>query len=44
MEIVFRKLTQNNLNVFIELRINQLQEEGAEPTLDLICIMFMKLI
>jgi len=33
--IVFRKLTQDDLDVFIEMRINQLQEEGAEPTLDL---------
>lgn len=35
MGIVFRKLTQDDLDIFIEMRINQLQEEGAEPTLDL---------
>ncbi|ABS40239.1 GNAT family N-acetyltransferase [Clostridium botulinum] len=35
MEIIFRKLIQNDLDVFIEMRIKQLQEEGAEPTLDL---------
>jgi GNAT superfamily N-acetyltransferase len=35
MGIVFRKLIQEDLDVFIEMRINQLQEEGAEPTLDL---------
>lgn len=35
MEIVFRKLIQDDLDVFIEMRIKQLQEEGAEPTLDL---------
>ena len=35
MEIIYRKLTQDDLDVFIEMRINQLQEEGAEPILDL---------
>jgi len=35
MEIVFRKLIQDDLDVFIEMRINQLQEEGAVPNLDL---------
>lgn len=35
MEIVFRKLIQDDLDIFIEMRINQLQEEGAESTLDL---------
>jgi len=35
MEIVFRKLIQDDLDVFIEMRINQLREEGAEANLDL---------
>ncbi len=35
MEIVFRKLIKDDLDIFIEMRINQLQEEGAEPILDL---------
>jgi GNAT superfamily N-acetyltransferase len=35
IEIVLQKLTQDDLDEFIEMRINQLQEEGAEPTLDL---------
>lgn len=35
MGIVFRKLIQDDLDVFIEMRINQLQEEGTEPNLDL---------
>jgi len=35
MGIVFRKLIQDDLDVFIKMRINQLQEEGAEPNLDL---------
>ncbi|SHJ62752.1 Acetyltransferase (GNAT) domain-containing protein [Clostridium amylolyticum] len=35
MGIIFRKLIQNDLDVFIKMRIKQLQEEGAEPTLDL---------
>lgn len=35
MGIIFRKLTQDDLDVFIEMRINQLQEEGAESNLDL---------
>jgi len=35
MGIVFRKLIQDDLDVFIKMRINQLQEEGAVPNLDL---------
>lgn len=35
MEVIFRKLTQNDLDIFIEMRINQLQEEGADSKLDL---------
>jgi len=35
MGIVFRKLIQDDLDVFIKMRINQLQEEGTEPNLDL---------
>jgi GNAT superfamily N-acetyltransferase len=35
MNIAFRKLTQYDLDVFIEMRINQLQEEGAKSSFDL---------
>lgn len=35
MEILFRKLTVDDLDEFIQLRINQLQEEGAAPAVDL---------
>lgn len=35
MEITYRKLNNDDLPKFIRMRINQLIEEGAEPTLDL---------
>lgn len=35
MAIEYRKLTTKDLSVFIQIRINQLLEEGANPTLDL---------
>lgn len=35
MAIEYRKLTAKDLPVFIQMRINQLQEEGANPTFDL---------
>lgn len=35
MEIKYRKLTENDLPNFIQMRIIQLQEEGAKPTVDL---------
>lgn len=35
MEIIYRKLERNDLAVFIQMRMNQLQEEGAKPTFDL---------
>lgn len=35
MAIEYRKLTTKDLPVFIHMRINQLQEEGAVPTFDL---------
>lgn len=35
MEITYRKLTEADLPNFIQMRINQLQEEGANPTVDL---------
>lgn len=35
MGIVFRKLIQDDLDIFIEMRIYQLQEEGVELNLDL---------
>lgn len=30
MSITYRKLTENDLDVFIKMRINQLREEGAK--------------
>ncbi len=35
MEIEFRKLTEKELEIFIEMRINQLREEGAKEEFDL---------
>jgi len=35
MKIVFRKLIKDDLDIFIKMRINQLQEEGAESNLEL---------
>lgn len=33
--VEYRKLTENDLDVFIEMRINQLREEGAREQTDL---------
>ena len=38
MSITFRKLTENDLEQFISLRIAQLREEGATEKIDLIQI------
>ena len=35
MQIEYKRLTKNELNTFIEMRINQLLEEGAEENIDL---------
>ena len=35
MNIVYQKLTESELDVFIEMRINQLREEGANENIDL---------
>ena len=35
MEIEYRKLSEKELDVFIEMRINQLGEEGAKEDIDL---------
>ena len=35
MIITFRKLNENDLDVFIKMRINQLCEEGAKEDIDL---------
>lgn len=35
MEIEYRKLTEKELDTFIEMRINQLREEGAKEEIDL---------
>lgn len=35
MEIIYQRLTQQHLGTFIEMRINQLREEGAKEDIDL---------
>jgi GNAT superfamily N-acetyltransferase len=35
MSVIYRKLTENDLDTFIEMRINQLREEGAKEDIDL---------
>lgn len=35
MKEEYRKLTEKDLDIFIQMRINQLQEEGADVTCDL---------
>lgn len=35
MSVKFKKLTQEDLPTFIQMRMEQLQEEGAEPEIDL---------
>lgn len=36
MEIVYRKLTEKELDTFIQMRIRQLREEGATEDIDLV--------
>lgn len=35
MAIAYRKLIKSDLSIFIEMRISQLREEGAEEEMDL---------
>lgn len=35
MTITYRKLNENDLDIFIQMRINQLREEGAKENVDL---------
>ena len=35
MDITYRKLTKDNLDAFIRMRITQLREEGAKEDIDL---------
>ena len=35
MDIVYRRLTEKELDIFIKMRINQLREEGAKEEIDL---------
>ena len=35
MKITYRKLTENDIDIFIEMRIAQLREEGAKEDIDL---------
>ncbi len=35
MEIEYKRLTENELDIFIKMRINQLREEGAKEDIDL---------
>ena len=36
MKIDYRRLTENELDTFINMRINQLREEGAKEDIDLV--------
>ena len=36
MEIKYKRLTENELDIFISMRINQLREEGAKEDIDLV--------
>ena len=36
MTISYQRLTNNELDTFIEMRINQLREEGARENIDLV--------
>ena len=36
MEITYRKITDKDIDIFIEMRINQLREEGAKEDIDLV--------
>ncbi len=36
MEILYQKLTEEKLDIFIEMRISQLREEGAKEDIDLV--------
>ncbi len=36
MTISYRRLTEKELDIFIEMRINQLREEGAKENIDLV--------
>lgn len=45
MGIQYRKLTEKDLDIFIEMRINQLREEGAKEDIDLrpaLCDYYMR--
>ena len=35
MTIEYKRLTEKDLNIFINMRINQLREEGANEKIDL---------
>lgn len=35
MNITYKRLTEKELNTFIEMRIDQLREEGAKEEIDL---------
>ena len=36
MDIIYKRLTENELDTFIQMRINQLHEEGATEEIDLV--------
>lgn len=36
MKIEYKKLTEKELDTFIDMRINQLREEGAKEEIDLV--------
>ena len=36
MDLIYKRLTENELDIFIQMRINQLREEGATEEIDLV--------
>ena len=36
MAVEYKRLTEKELDIFIEMRINQLREEGAKEDIDLV--------
>ena len=38
MEIVYRRLTEDDLDTFIDMRVTQLREEGASEDIELLLL------
>lgn len=39
VDIIYKKLTEKELDTFIQMRINQLREEGATEDIDLVPVL-----